>query len=126
MIANSEKLLTSDLSHLPARLQAMHGYAQAQVALVHHAAAEALVTAGNAAAPAIAAADMAIRLGPYAGCICGGASRAVPHDKQDAPAPVEFYGTEIAALVARINRSRQIEALSGAASVRMQGGSKCA
>jgi len=124
MIANSEKLLTSDLSHLPARLQAMHGYAQAQVALVHHAAAEALVTAGNAAAPAIAAADILLSLGLDHECICAALLRAVPQYKQDASAPVEFYGTEIAALLARINRTEQIEALSGAASVSAQGGSK--
>jgi hypothetical protein len=70
MILNSEKLSAPELAHLPTRLQAMHGYGAAQVALVHHAAAEAVAKGGSAAARAIATAEILLGLGLDHECIC--------------------------------------------------------
>jgi GTP pyrophosphokinase len=56
--------------------------------------------------------------------LCAALLRGVPQYKKDAAAPIEAYGAEIAALLTRINRTDQIEALSGAASLGVQGGSK--
>jgi GTP pyrophosphokinase len=124
MIADTDRLMSPEPSHLPAWLRAMRGYGDAQAALVRKAAAEALTAGERAADKAIATAEILLGLGLDHECICAALLRAVPKYREDPAALVEAYGTEIAALLARINRTDQIEALSGAASEGAQVGSK--